>query len=375
MSRPRLLVAGGGVGAVEAVLALGEHAPDTFDLTLLAPGPALVLAPESVAEATGGPPANRFDLAAIAVDLGVRLVGGALDAVDVARKRVITSDGTALDYDALLLALGAVPGPVLPGAVRFGGVRDVPAVRSALERAEGASRPRIAFVATGAVGWTLPVYELAMLAAARFDEGGRDRTLMVVTAEAEPLGVFGRAASRKIAHQLSQLRITVKTATMAEGVEGGRLWFAAGGSVATDLVVALPEPRGPDVRGLPSDQNGFVPVDRFGRVSGAPAVWAAGDMTARPLKQGGLAAQQAEAAARSIAAWAGADVEPQPYEPVLRGLLLTGAGPRYLRRSATSTVPSTSSERPLWSLDAKIAAGRLAPYLHARPELRLGGHP
>ena len=98
-------------------------------------------------------------------------------------------------------------------------------------------------------------------------------------------------------------------------------------------------------------------------------------MTARPLKQGGLAAQQAEAAARSIAAWAGADVEPQPYEPVLRGLLLTGAAPRFLRHAATSTVPSTSSERPLWSLDAKIAGVRLEPYLHARPELRLEAHP
>ena len=157
---------------------------------------------------------------------------------------------------------------------------------------------------------------------------------------------------------------------MAEGFEHGRLWLAAGGSIEADVVIALPEPRGPEVPGLPVDPSGFVPVDRFGRVAGAPSVWAAGDMTARPLKQGGLAIQQADVAARSIAAWAGAPVEPQPYEPVLRGLLL-GDTPRFLRHAATSTVPSTSSERPLWSLDAKIVGGRLAPYLHAHPELRL----
>jgi sulfide:quinone oxidoreductase len=81
--------------------------------------------------------------------------------------------------------------------------------------------------------------------------------------------------------------------------------------------------------------------------------------------------QQADTAATSIAAWAGADVEPQPYEPVLRGLLLTGADSRYLRRTSTSTVPSTSALHPLWSLDAKIAGGRLARYLDTHPELRL----
>ena len=371
MSRRRLLVAGGGVGAVEALLALRELAPDALDVTLLAPGPALVLAPESVAEATGGPPASHFDLAAIAADLGVEHVRDALDAVDVSERRATTRDGTTLDYDALLLALGALPGPTLPGALRFAGVRDVSVVRSALERTADAPCPTIALVATGGVGWTLPLYELATLIAARFEDAG-------TRAEPDRRHLRGRAAERvrthgpaaQVARHLAELGIHVKTATMAEGFENGRLWLAAGGSIEADMVIALPEPRGPDVPGLPVDQSGFVPVDRFGRVAGAPSVWAAGDMTARPLKQGGLAIQQADVAARSIAAWAGAPVEPQPYEPVLRGLLL-GATPRFLRHSATSTVPSTSSERPLWSLDAKIVGGRLEPYLHAHPELRL----
>jgi len=273
MSRRRLLVVGGGVAAVEAILSLRELAPAMLDVTLLAPGPELVLAPESVAEVTGGPPARRFDLSSIAADLGIRLVPDALDAVDVAERRATTRSGSTLTYDALLLTLGDLPGPVVAGAVRFGGVRDVQAVRSALERAEGSSRPTIAFVVTGAVGWTLPAYELAALVAARFDERGRDRNLIVVTSEAEPLAVFGHTASRKVAHHLSELRITVKPATMAEGFEGGRLWLAAGGSLAADLAIALPEPRGPEVPGLPADLAGFVPVDRFGRVAGAPDVW------------------------------------------------------------------------------------------------------
>ena len=371
MSRSRLVVAGGGVAAVEAVLALHDLAPSALDITLLAPARVFAPPPDTVAEATGGPPALRFDLTGIAEDLGVELVGDALDGVDARERRVVTRGGRELPYDALLLALGALPGPVLPGAIRFAGARDVAAVRSSLDQLPRTARATIAFVATGGVGWTLPLYDLACLTAAGASAEGLERDIVVVTAESEPLGVFGHSAARAVARQLSSLRIQVRTGSMAERVEEGQLWLALGGSVEADLVIALPEPVGPEIPGLPVDGRGFVPVDRFGRVVGVDAVWAAGDVTSRPLKQGGLAVQQADVAAASIAAWAGAGVEPEPYEPVLRGLLLTGADPRYLRRASSSTVPSTSAVRPLWSLDAKIAGGRLARYLDTHAELRL----
>ena len=354
MSPARLIVAGGGVASVEALLALRDLAPGALETVLLAPDREFGPPPDTVGEATGGPPAPRFDLAGIAADLGVELVEDALEGVD-----------------ALLVALGALPGPVLPGAVRFAGARDVATVRSALDALPQDERATIAFVATGGVGWTLPLYHRACLAAARAAADGVDRDVEIVTAESEPLGVFGHAAARAVAGHLGSLGIGVRTGSLAEGVSEGRLWLATGGSIAVDVVIALPEPVGPGIPGLPVDGRGFIPVDRFGRVAGIDAAWAAGDVTSRPLKQGGLAVQQADAAATSIAAWAGADVEPKPYEPVLRGLLLTGADPRYLRRTSSSTVPSASAMRPLWSLDAKIAGGRLARYLDTHPELRL----
>jgi sulfide:quinone oxidoreductase len=260
---------------------------------------------------------------------------------------------------------------VLPGALRFAGPRDVRAVRAALDDLPREPRPAIALVATGGVGWTLPLYDLACLTAARFDAQGAERDIVLVSAEAGPLALFGPSASRAVARQLAEQRIGIRTSAMAERYADGRLWLATGESLAADLVIALPEPVGPDIPGLPVEGRGFVPVDRFGRVAGVDCVWAAGDVTSRPLKQGGLAVQQSDVAAASIAAWAGADVEPRPYEPVLRGMLLTGESPRYMRRSSRSTVPSTSSQRPLWSLDAKIAGGRLARYLDGHPELRL----
>ena len=49
-----------------------------------------------------------------------------------------------------------------------------------------------------------------------------------------------------------------------------------------------------------------------------PDIFAAGDATDQPVKQGGLATQQADAAAELIAAEAGARVTPQPFRRVLR---------------------------------------------------------
>src|SRR5215212_4729348 len=82
---------------------------------------------------------------------------------------------------------------------------------------------------------------------------------------------------------------------------------------------------------LPADADGFVPVDEYGRVTGAGGVYAAGDATTFPLKQGGLATQQADVVADSIAAEIGAIAAAAPFTPVLRGLLLTGGAPIYLR--------------------------------------------
>src|SRR5204863_9373776 len=88
-----------------------------------------------------------------------------------------------------------------------------------------------------------------------------------------------------------------------------------------------------------------------------------------------------DAVAEAIAARAGAPVDPAPFRPVIRGLLLTGAEPIYLRAEmradGTAGVAAASgllqpasagSNRPLWWPPAKVAGRYLAPYLAtARP--------
>jgi sulfide:quinone oxidoreductase len=138
-----------------------------------------------------------------------------------------------------------------------------------------------------------------------------------------------------------------------------------------DLAIALPRPTGKPVPGLPHDDDGFVPVDAYGRVRGTERIWAVGDMTAHALKQGGLAAQQADVAAAAIAAAAGAPVRPVPYRPVLRGLLLTGGEPEYLQHGPGAPPWSHASTAFLWWPAQKVAGRHLGPYLESlgAPEL------
>jgi sulfide:quinone oxidoreductase len=154
-------------------------------------------------------------------------------------------------------------------------------------------------------------------------------------------------------------------------VLGGALATREGRMIAADAVIALPrlEPR--EIPGLP---DGFLEIDEHARVVGVPHVFAAGDATAGPVKQGGLATQQADAAAEQIAAEVGAGNEPRPYRPVLRGLLLTGEAPLYMRNDLSSEAglarslrhePPRTSRAPLWWPDHKVVGRYLTGYLAA----------
>src|SRR5437867_1129720 len=94
-----VLIAGGGVAGLEAVLALHDLAPDHVRMTWLTPDPDFVYRPHLVEEPFSTRPAERLALAPIADELGASLVRGKLVGVDAEGHRAILDDGSALDYD------------------------------------------------------------------------------------------------------------------------------------------------------------------------------------------------------------------------------------------------------------------------------------
>jgi sulfide:quinone oxidoreductase len=365
MSR-HVVIAGGGIGALETLLALQSLAGDRVHISVLSPTRRLTYRALSVREPFGGEPAPHFDWERIAHDRGVRWVPDTLEEVLGDTRQVETRGGPPLRYDALVLAVGAHPGSGLPGALPFSGPRDVAAVREAIEGLKPGRRYAIAFVVPAGVAWTLPLYELALQTAAYARRRGLDLDLEIVTREADPLGVFGPEASAAVAQRLGAAGVRLRTGTFAQEYDEGRLWLELEGPLDVDLAIALPVLHGPAIAGLPVETGGFVPVDPYGRVRGLERVWAVGDMTTRPLRQGGLTAQQADVAAADIAASvAGADVDAKPYKPRLRGMLLTGDVPLYLERRASSPSGSEASERFLWWPPHKVVGRHLGPYLES----------
>jgi sulfide:quinone oxidoreductase len=369
----RVLVAGGGVAAVEALLALRDLARERVDVAVLAPSPEFVHRPSSVLAPFGGTAPPRTPLERLA-QLGVRIHRGALAGVDAERREVRTTAGQVLAYDRLLVAVGALAQEALPGAITFAGPSGGGAVEGALRQVERAPDGGLLFVAPDAATWSLPVYELALMGAHTLARRGvRDAELAVVTPEARPLELFGRVASDAVARLLDRAGVGFDGDTAAAIVLDGALMTRDGRLLRADQVIALPLLHGPRIPGLPHDDDGFLPVDAHGHVAGCDGVYAAGDAAAYPVKQGGLAAQQADAVAEAIAAEAGAELEPAPFQPVLRGLLLTGEAPLYMRAElggeavvrTLDGAPALASRAPLWWPTGKVAGRYLTRFLES----------
>ena len=378
-SRLNVVVAGGGVAGLEALLALRDIAGERVDLTLLEPAGEFAFRPMATAEAFGRGMGQRIRMARIASDVGARLLHVQLTGVDEERRLALVDDGEPVPFDALLIAVGATSEPVYRRAVTWTPETD-PEVFGGLRRdiEEGYAKS-VAFVVPPRVAWPLPAYELAMMTAtAAAGMGQDDVQVSVVTPEQAPLEMFGTNGSAAVRADLDDAGVTVETGAYVEEREDEPGFVLQPGSRPLEArrVVALPRAAAPALQGVAADSDGFIRTDRYGNVVGSERVWAAGDAIAFPVKQGGLAAQQADASAESIAAFAGAGVEPQPFRPVLRGMLLTGRGREWLRAEAAGGGGEAEAARhALWWPPTKVAGRYLAPYLHAIAGGKAGERP
>jgi len=365
---PKVLIVGGGVGALEAALALRDLAGEKARVEICAGRGEFVYRPFAVGEPYGASRVLRYDLAELAERCGAELRLDNVASVDPTLRCATTHDGVEIAYDHLVVACGSRLLSSIPGAVTFWGVPDEGEMLEVVRRLREGRLRRLIFTMPGGNGWALPAYELALLTAGELSRRGIAGTrVTIVTPEAGPLLIFGRRASEQVAELLADHGVEVLTGTHPVKYENGTLAIVPGEPIEADAVVSLPRLEGRRIDGLPYDASGFLPVDDHARIAGLSHAFAVGDVTNFPVKQGGIATQQADVAAEDIAAALGCEVEAKPLDPILRGILWTGAKPRYLFGwlGGGHGETSVASERPPWPIDnpSKLIGRYLTPFL------------
>ncbi|HEX5619623.1 MAG TPA: FAD-dependent oxidoreductase [Solirubrobacteraceae bacterium] len=362
MRRLRVIVAGADVAGLEAMFALRALAGAHVDVTLIAANRYFEYRPVQVRDPLAVHARVRVPLTYLvgAGDLRYDRVV----AVDAAARRAHTAAGLELPYDALLIADRAVPREVAAGAHPLDDAHasECGAVISELLTGRSAS---LAFIDPAAPTDPFDLYDLAIDTAVALRREGRAATLTLVTAAPAPLAILGGRAAAALQETLGAHGLHVLTSACVRSVATPELGLTAHTErVAADRVIAAPRLDGPRIDGLPCDRHGFLATDVYGRVPHADAIFAAGGCTSFPVKHPSIAAQQAGAAAASIAADAGAQVAPHPFTPVLRCILPSRLR-WYVEAPLTGGLGDATriSAHPLWSRQLRFDAPYLAPHL------------
>ena len=359
--RKRALIIGGGVAGLEGALALNALSEGRVSVAIVEPRSEFVARQYSIAEAFHASETRHASMARLASLAGADLVPAGVTAIDPDEHVASTGEGP-LPFDLLLVAAGTSTKEAVPHALTFTGPAAEHDLTRLLDSAVQGETTRIVFAVPGGATWLLPLYELALLTSANLADRGTRAEIVLVTPEEHPLGLFGLEARRALSELLDVRGIEVHTGVTPVTFEGGTLHVVPEATLPADAVVALPRLEGTRIEGLRYDSAGFLPTDVHGHVDGPARIYAAGDMTSYPIKHGGLAAQQADAAAESMAADAGASIVPTPFRPVLRGRLMTGIFDRYLVGEPGGTRSLVGTES-LWWPSSKVAGRFLGPFL------------
>jgi sulfide:quinone oxidoreductase len=362
------VICGAGMAGIEGLLRLRRLCGDQVSVTLVDSSEQLVYRPLSVLEPFAPGAVRHYQIQRFVEEAGAAWVRDAVAWVDRSGHVVHTTNGTAVPYDALLLAVGGRHRMPAPHALTFSGPDAAAQYRELLEAVDDGAVTSVAFVVPDGPAWPLPLYEIALLTAQYARDRVRRLEIVLTTPEPFPLSAFGEETGAALSRLLERADISVRTSTRAEIAGPHRVRLGADDAkLLPDRIVTLPVITGPNVRGMPgAGVDRFLDVDEYCRVRDTDGViFAAGDATDLPVKQGGVGAQQADTAAAGIAHLAGVGDAPPPLRPVIRARLLTGGPPLYLAAHliAGRGWRAELFDRPPWRLEQKVVAEELGEYL------------
>ena len=363
----RVVIAGGGLAALEAALALHDLAAERVSVTIVAANAEFSYRPLLLREPFTPAPTTSYSLAEIAQRADAELLVDSFKWLDPRGRVLHTERGRRLAYDAVLLTMGARRHPRFRNVLTLEESRIREQLSEFVTALDSGELTSVAFVVPSLPIWSLPAYELALMTANRSRDRGRDISVLLVTPEDSPLAALGVNANAEVADLLAASGITTITSATSQIREAGRIdLYPLRSSILVDQIIALPELYAPSLAGVPtSAERGFVTIDPQCAVHGLNCVYAAGDITDTPVKHMGLAADQADVAAQAIAALAGAPLEPRPLRPALHVVLLGAQEPLFIRSQMLGEhgVDLELSTEPLWQPAEKLNSEYLGPLL------------
>lgn len=363
--RVKILIAGSGPGALEATLALSQSEHLTADISLISPQIEFVYRPNIVMEPFGVVNIARYSVGEIIRHPGVQQWQGVIERVDPAAGKAWSPEGDEFEFDAMIVATGTTPRADLPApAITVGTPGSMDELKRVVAEIDAGEIRNVVFTKPASASYGLPMYELALMAADRvLKQSEQQIAVAVVTPESAPLEIFGAENSLQVAHLCSELGVLVRTSNSVAAFDGSTLTLAGGEEVAVDRLVALPllEPVVPE--GVPAGPNGFVEVDEHQLVAGTENIYAVGDITDFPLKQGGLASEAADAAAEAIEARHGSRESATAFSGETAGILLTTQTRLMMRarigEDGSQSLPVEQPTGPVQKIASRLLAQRL----------------
>ena len=255
----KVLIAGGGVAGLEALLALREMAGDRVGLVLVAPDAQFTYRPLAVAEPFALGHAHRVPLSQFAEDTGAELVIDAVAGVDMAAREVRLGRGGTRSFDALLLAPGGRAVAGVEGATTWWPGGDPEIYGGLLRDIEEGYAKRIAIAVPPGAVWPLPAYELALMTAGEARAMGHDDVeVTIVTPEHAALSLFGEEPSQAVSEELKWAGIKLKTGVVARREGSTVVLEPTGERLDVQRLFAVPRVVGPALDGVPRDDEGFI---------------------------------------------------------------------------------------------------------------------
>ena len=293
----------------------------------------------------------------------------AITAIDVG-KRTVHLTSRRLEYDHLVVALGAELAPELVPGLSEGGydLFDDAAIPRLKAAVEGMTEGTL-LVAVASTPFKCPPapYEYVLL----LDDMLRRRKvreavrLLLTTPEPQPMPTAGKVVGAQIRALLEEHGIELLTQHKPKAVDPTTriVGYDNGAKIGYGILAAVPPHRAPKVvrDAALTDASGFVPVELGTFRTSAPDVYAVGDVAAIKLPGGGphpkagvFAEAEALVVARALAAKV-AGVEPTTYAGIGTCYVETGGG-----MAAPAEISLLDPSGPRARMESPSAAGLAA---------------